>query len=226
MSVEAGDGFELAVAPTEAEDFREGLYRLARGLTAGNITVLMTTEVTESFGELSLSFHNISFLTDNIVLLRYVEVESALILALTVMKMRSSEHSRELREFVITEKGIVVGSPFENYHGVLSGQPAPSAPIALLTLPLNDEERAVMEALLAHGESTAAEVALAAKLDETVVKGIMQNLSRRRYVAGITEADRTTYHAVMPELRGPRLRQRRPRAGPAGAYPEAPEDEL
>jgi len=197
-------GFEVAVAPSEREDFNEALYRLTRGLTSRQITVLMTTEVPESFGELQFSFFNISFLTDNIVLLRFVEIESRLALALAVVKMRTSPHSRELREFAITGRGIEMGGTFDEYAGVMSGIPTVSARVSLMGLRLSEEERRVLETLLQRGDSTAEEVAAAARLGEEVASNILRDLSRRRYVAQIVEVDRTTYHAVLPELRAQR----------------------
>jgi circadian clock protein KaiC len=207
-------GFELAVAPTEREDFREALYRLTRGLVGRAIGVLMTTEVPEAFGELEFSFRHVSFLTDNIVLLRYVEIESTLSLALAVVKMRTSKHSRELREYVITERGMEVGSPFTDYAAILSGIPTPASHLALVSLRLGDEETQVLESLLERGDSTAEEVASRTRLEEQLVSRILQSLSRRRYVAEIVEAGRTTYHAVLPELRAERRRQRPPIQGP------------
>ncbi|MBI3980293.1 MAG: AAA family ATPase [Chloroflexi bacterium] len=202
-------GFELAVAPTEREDFREGLYRLIRSLIGRQITVLMTTEVPESFGELQFSFYNISFLTDNIVLLRFVEIESRLALAMTVVKMRTSAHSRALREYAITDQGIAVGASFEDYIAVLSGTPTPSSALALLGLRLSDEEQRVLHTLMERGELTAEEVADRAGLEPGLVRRILQSLSRRRYVAEIVEPGRVTYRAVLPELRAGRLRHSR-----------------
>jgi len=201
-------GFELAVAPTEREDFREALYRLTRGLVVQRIGVLMTTEVPEAFGELQFSFYNISFLTDNIVLLRYVEIESRLTLALAVVKMRTSKHSRELREYAITEKGIEVGLPFEEYSGIVSGIPTPISPLALVGIQLSQEEKRILETLLEKGDSTAQEVASETNLDEQLVSKVLQSLSRRKYVAEIVEADRVIYHAVLPELKALRQSQR------------------
>jgi circadian clock protein KaiC len=107
----------------------------------------MTAEVPVKFGELQLSFYNVSFLTDNIILLRYVEIESRLTLVLAVVKMRSSKHSRQLREYQITEDGIVLGGEFADYTAVLSGLPVPAPGLGLVGLRL-DDERQVIQTLL------------------------------------------------------------------------------
>ncbi|MBI2953897.1 MAG: hypothetical protein HYY30_06255 [Chloroflexi bacterium] len=173
-------GFELAIAPTEREDFREALYHLTRGLSGRRINLLMTTEVPESFSELQFSFHNISFLTDNIVLLRYVEIASSLALGTVVVKMRTSQHSRELREYAITDKGIEVGVPFKDYSAILSGMPAPTTPLALLGVGLSEEDRRVLQSLLEMGESTSERVAQRTGLDSMVVRGALEGLVAAR----------------------------------------------
>jgi circadian clock protein KaiC len=201
------DGFELAVAPAEREEFREAFYRLIRGLTRRDITVYMTTEVPEKLGELQFSFFNVSFLTDNILLLRYVEIESRLTLALAVVKMRTSPHSRELREFSVGPRGVEIGGGFPNYTGVLSGFPTQSS-LALLGMRLNEDERRIVQALLERGESTAEQVASLLHLDLESVRAVLAGLSRRRYVAEIVEPDRVSYHAVLPDVEN----SRRPRS--------------
>ena len=71
-------GFELALAPTFRTDFRESLYRLVGALTGTDIIVLMTMEIVQSSTDLRLSPYVISFLADNIILLRYVEIAGQL----------------------------------------------------------------------------------------------------------------------------------------------------
>ncbi len=63
----------------------------------------------------------LSFIVDTIILLRYVEVESAIQRAIAVMKMRGSDHVKEIRRFEIRKGGIVVTGPFENRENILTG---------------------------------------------------------------------------------------------------------
>ena len=88
-------GFELALAPTFRDDFRESLYRLVGALTGTGITVLMTMEIVQSTTDLRLSPYVISFLADDIILLRYVEIAGQLRKSLVVIKMRNSDHSND-----------------------------------------------------------------------------------------------------------------------------------
>ena len=68
-------GFEMALAPGFRVDFRESLYRMIGALTGIGVTILSTVEMEESFTESSLSTFLVSFLTDDIIRLRYVEIE-------------------------------------------------------------------------------------------------------------------------------------------------------
>ena len=55
--------------------------------------------------------------------MRYVEIESAIRKALLVLKMRGSDHAKDIRQYEITEYGIEVQSTFEGQEGILSGSP-------------------------------------------------------------------------------------------------------
>ena len=121
LVIDSLSGFELALAPTFREDFRESLYRMVGALTGAGVTVFMTAEVGMSFTDLNFSANLISFLTDTIIVQRYVEVEGELRKVMAVAKMRNSEHSKLLREYDITPAGLVVGAPLRNYRGIITG---------------------------------------------------------------------------------------------------------
>jgi circadian clock protein KaiC len=114
-------GFELALAQSFREDFRESLYRMVGGLVDLGVTVLLTAELDESYIELRLSPHEISFLTDGIILQRYVEVDGTLRKVIAVVKMRGSEHDKGLRFYDIGKDGLVVGEPATSHRGLLVG---------------------------------------------------------------------------------------------------------
>jgi circadian clock protein KaiC len=122
--IDSLSGFELAVAPSFREDFRESLYRTIATLTATGITVMMTVEVLQSFTDLRFSPHEISFLADNLIIQRYVEMEGQIRRVLTILKMRGSAHDTHLRLYTITSKGLQIGSPLEQYRGILTGIPS------------------------------------------------------------------------------------------------------
>ncbi len=122
--IDSLSGLELALAPTFREDFRESLYRMMGALTGLGVTVLATVEQADSFTDLRFSPQGISFLTDAIIIQRYVELDGELRRALAVVKVRSSQHSKHLREYEIsTNGGIAVGAPLKGYEGLLAGRP-------------------------------------------------------------------------------------------------------
>ncbi|HVQ37919.1 MAG TPA: ATPase domain-containing protein, partial [Pyrinomonadaceae bacterium] len=92
-------GFEMALAPGFRTDFRESLYRMIGALTRTGVTILSTVEVQEVFTGFTLSSYAISFLSDDILRLRFVSINGQLRKMMVVVKMRRSSHSKDLREF-------------------------------------------------------------------------------------------------------------------------------
>ena len=103
--IDSLSGLELALAPTFREDFRESLYRMMGALTGLGVTVMATVELADSYVDLRFSPQGIAFLTDAIIIQRYVEIDGELRRALAVVKLRASQHSKELREYEITSDG-------------------------------------------------------------------------------------------------------------------------
>ena len=116
-------GFEMALAPGFRADFRESLYRMIFSLTGIGITILSTVEMEESFTELLFSTYSISFLTDDIIRLRYVEIEGQLRKVIMVLKMRGGAHSKDIYEYEITSKGVVIGERLQDYDHLITGIP-------------------------------------------------------------------------------------------------------
>ncbi|HEX7679076.1 MAG TPA: ATPase domain-containing protein, partial [Thermoanaerobaculia bacterium] len=123
LVVDSLSGFELALAPTFREDFRESLYRMVAVLTGMGITMMMTAELEDSYTDLRFSPHGTAFLTDVIIMQRYIELKGRLQRVMAVVKVRGSAHSNELRAFEITKTGIVIGDTLEDYEGLLTGNP-------------------------------------------------------------------------------------------------------
>jgi circadian clock protein KaiC len=123
LVIDSLSGFELALAPTFREDFRESLYRMVTVLTGMGVTMMMTAEVEDSYTDLRFSPHGTAFLTDAIIMQRYVEIGGQLQRIMGVVKIRGSEHSKDLRAFEITQEGIVMGERLGSYEGLLTGNP-------------------------------------------------------------------------------------------------------
>ncbi len=118
-------GFEMALAPGFRTDFRESLYRMIGALTRLGVTILSTVETQETFTGFTLSAYAISFLSDDILRLRFVSINGQLRKMMVIIKMRRSTHSIDMREFKITPKGFVIGERFRGYRGLTTGVPGP-----------------------------------------------------------------------------------------------------
>jgi circadian clock protein KaiC len=117
-------GFEMALAPGFRADFRESLYRMIGALTGAGITILSTVEVEDTFNALPFSHYAISFLTDDIIRMRYVEIDGQLRKVMVIIKMRGGNHSKDIREYVITDKGVVIILPRKtDYSALTTGIP-------------------------------------------------------------------------------------------------------
>ena len=135
--IDSLSGFELALAPTFREDFRENLSRLVVALVATGVTVLMTSELEDRYTDLRFSPYGTAFMTDAIIVQRYIEVDSRLLRMMAVVKLRGSAHSEELREFSIDSSGIRIGDMLPSQEGLLGGRPTRkrARPPALATGP-------------------------------------------------------------------------------------------
>ncbi|QIN67915.1 Circadian clock protein kinase KaiC (plasmid) [Caballeronia sp. SBC1] len=121
--IDSLSGFELALAPTFREDFRESLFQLVSALAAEGVTVLLTSELEDRYSDLRFSPYGTAFLTDAIIVQRYIEVGSRLRRLMAVVKVRASGHSDELREYTIDDSGICVGEMLPDQEGLLGGRP-------------------------------------------------------------------------------------------------------
>jgi circadian clock protein KaiC len=123
--IDSLSGFEMALASMFRDDFRESLYRLVAVLTQMGVTVLMTAEVEDRYTELRFSSHGNSFLADAILMQRYIEMQGRLKRVLSVIKIRGSAHSDELRLYDISAEGLRIGEGLDQLQGILTGQPKP-----------------------------------------------------------------------------------------------------
>ncbi|NDK38468.1 protein kinase [Pseudoxanthomonas gei] len=116
-------GFELMVAPEFADTYRQSLARMVGAVVSTGVSVLMTSELEDRYTDLRFSPYGAAFLTDAIIVQRYIEVDSRLLRVMAVVKVRAAAHSNELRQFVINDQGICIGEPMPEYRGLLGGRP-------------------------------------------------------------------------------------------------------
>jgi circadian clock protein KaiC len=106
--------------------FADYLWALVHAIRRDGATAVLTSETSAFFGPAFELAHGLSYIADNILLLRYTELESEIHRALVVVKMRDSDHVKSLVEFEITNHGAVVKGKFAGVSGVLSGNPVPT----------------------------------------------------------------------------------------------------
>jgi circadian clock protein KaiC len=104
-------------------ELRSILYSFINGLKREGLTSVLTRESPALLGEAASVDEDIAFVADSYVLLRYVEIESAVHKALLVLKLRGSNHAIDIRRFTIGENGITVQEKFVGHEGIMSGSP-------------------------------------------------------------------------------------------------------
>jgi circadian clock protein KaiC len=113
-------GFQQAAI--EPERIMRFWSALSHELRALGVTTLHTLEMAELIGaKVRVPVTGICSLAEVMVLLRYVELRSSLFRLISLFKVREGAFDPTIREFAITDTGIVVGEPFEGVEAVLSG---------------------------------------------------------------------------------------------------------
>ena len=175
--IDSLSGFEVALAPTFREDFRESLYRLVGALTGTGVTIFMTTEIVGDYPHVRFTSEKVSFITDDIIVQRFVEIDGVLRNVLAIHKMRGSEHSHDFVTYEITASGAVIGGPLRNYRGIMTGVPeiefnAPRRAYAGLT----DAEAMVLDTLVRVGGAPPALLAERSGQAVPIVIGTLRRL--------------------------------------------------
>jgi circadian clock protein KaiC len=99
------------------------IHELLSFLSNNGVTCIMTLVQHGIFGNPVDEAAEVSYLADTVVLLRYFEVSGSVRQAISVVKRRSGDHERTIRECRVGKGGLVVGEPLRDFHGVLTGVP-------------------------------------------------------------------------------------------------------
>lgn len=105
----------------EPAKFREFVIGLNAFLKMNDVTSFLTNTTAELLGFTRITETHLSTTTDNIIVLKYVELNSAMGRVLSVLKMRGGGHEKGLANFEINEKGMQVLGMYENVQGLLTG---------------------------------------------------------------------------------------------------------
>ena len=116
----------MALGVPSERRFKEFVYALAKHFHAAGVTLSMNMEVPDLLGSAQLSGHGLSFAADNVLQLKYVEIEGRLERGLSVLKARGVRHATDVRRLTVERDGGVVGASFQGLRGVLTGLPVPA----------------------------------------------------------------------------------------------------
>lgn len=116
-------GYRQALRGEDSENvLTRELHALCRYLKRMGVTVVLLDEVPYVTGEFSPTAHHISYLADNIIYLRYLEMGGRLEKAIGVLKMRYGGFDNSLRKLQISaDDGVTIGGPLSEYQGLLTG---------------------------------------------------------------------------------------------------------
>lgn len=114
---------------TQFPEFMDGIINTLKNK---NITAIYTNETPNLTGVVQLTDAGLSAGMDSVILLRYVEIKSEMRKAISVLKIRGSNHDKEIREVIINNKGVEIKLPFTEYSGILSGNPTKTPSEAFL----------------------------------------------------------------------------------------------
>ena len=117
-------GYGMAV---REENTLERLHSLTVYLQNMGVTTFLINETQSITGTLESTNMHASYLADNIIFLRYMELESELQKAIGVLKKRLSDFEKSIRRFEITKEGIKVGDRLSGLTGILTGIPQTSS---------------------------------------------------------------------------------------------------
>lgn len=123
------DGFAGFRNSDEYERLSSAFAAVSNELARHGVTTLITDETRELFiREVQVPTSNVSALFHNIIFLRQVEREAALVQLLGVLKARDSNHDRRLWQLEIGDKGLRLVHPFgPDEHRLMRGGGAPDA---------------------------------------------------------------------------------------------------
>jgi circadian clock protein KaiC len=126
------DGLEpFAKEAIDPERTTRFVSALSNAMRDNHVTLIVTEQTNTLFGpDLHSPVRGAEAIVDNLIFMRFVELNGRLRRLLSVMKMRDSENDPFLREFRITSTGLSAEEPYGSLDGMLTGLPRHRAPAA------------------------------------------------------------------------------------------------
>jgi circadian clock protein KaiC len=120
VMIDSTAGYRLSL---QGEDLVSHLHALSKYLQNLGVAVLLINEVEAITGEFHATENGISYMADNLIFMRYLELHGEIHKAIGVLKKRLTDFEKTMREIEITRYGVKVGSPLVNLRGILTGVP-------------------------------------------------------------------------------------------------------
>jgi circadian clock protein KaiC len=120
VMIDSISGYKISV---RGHDLVGHIHALSKYLQNMGVAVLVVNEIEAITGDFRASELGISYMADNIIFMRYLEIEGEMRRAIGVLKKRQTDFEKTLREYEITRYGLKVGKPLTALRGILSGTP-------------------------------------------------------------------------------------------------------
>ena len=98
------------------------MHELLQYLNRQGATTFLTVAQHGLVGDMKAPV-DVTYLADTVILLRYFEAAGSVRRAISIIKKRAGTHEKTIREYEIDGRGLTVGPPLTNFHGVLRGVP-------------------------------------------------------------------------------------------------------
>jgi circadian clock protein KaiC len=118
LVVDSLSALERIYAPDRFREFTVGLNTY---LKSQGVTSFMTNTTSSLLDVTTITETHLSTATDNIILLKYVELDGQMKRAIAAIKSRGSDHDKQLHENVIDSRGMHVGEPFYGVENLMGG---------------------------------------------------------------------------------------------------------
>ncbi|ELZ00085.1 putative circadian clock protein, KaiC [Natrialba asiatica DSM 12278] len=122
VMIDGVTGYQLALQGDD-QSLTTELHSLCRYLKNMGVTVILVSETRDITGPFQITAEGLSYLGDTILFLQHLEVDGQMHKAIGVLKKRTSDFERAMREFQITDYGVQIGDQLTDLRGILSGTP-------------------------------------------------------------------------------------------------------
>ncbi|WP_166254640.1 ATPase domain-containing protein [Marinobacter salicampi] len=126
VMIDGSSGYKVSVEnlAVDGEDVNNRLHALCRYLVSAGVSTILVNETPHISSEnVSAADPSMNYLSDTLIMLRYIEVKSELRKTIGVIKNRVGDFAKTLHRFDITDEGLQVGPPLHGLSGILRGQP-------------------------------------------------------------------------------------------------------